>query len=599
MRPRGWLPCPRPTTLRLRVFAGPQPADVLRRFTARTGRQPAPDAPWVLGPWIQLGGSVDARLAQMAKLRAADAPVSVVQTYTHYLPCGDHVARRAEERAFVGRDARHRRRRHDVLQPDDLRVVRAALHARPSRAGALSRRADGSPYVYNYTGTRRLPRRPVRLHDAAPAGGHYATLLARGGRGRPRRLDGGLRRVHAARRLLVPTGVTGSAHHNRYVRRLPLRRLRGSSAAAQRPVVRFQRSGWTGAAPCAQVVWNGDPSTDWGFDGLTSAVWGGLGMGLSGIAIWGTDIGGFFALVERALTTEMLIRWVQFGAVSGVMRTQRNGFAAPRQGAPAGLRRRPDRQLEALREAADAALSVPRGGGRRRTGGAACRSCATSRSCTRTIRRPLLATTSSSSAPTCSPRRCSRRARSRARSTYRRASGSISGARARTTPRRARSSWDRRTSSAAGGVVTLPAPLDELPLLVRAGAVLPLLPADVDTLRRLRRPGARAGRARRSGGPGGAARVPAGARGGWDVLGAGAAPVRRGRWRVGARGAGARRRRSHLQASLATLEVPFVPCRVEWAGQAIDTWTYDEATAVLRAEFEGRTGRLRVTGCGG
>jgi hypothetical protein len=29
---------------------------------------------------------------------------------------------------------------------------------------------------------------------------------------------------------------------------------------------------------------------------------------------------------------------------------------------------------------------------------------------------------------------------------------------------------------------TVPAPLDELPLMVRAGAVLPLLPADVDTL---------------------------------------------------------------------------------------------------------------------
>ena len=34
----------------------------------------------------------------------------------------------------------------------------------------------------------------------------------------------------------------------------------------------------------------------------------------------------------------------------------------------------------------------------------------------------------------------------------------------------------------AGAGTRCPAPLDELPLLVRAGAVLPLLPADVDTL---------------------------------------------------------------------------------------------------------------------
>src|SRR5262245_29072288 len=36
---------PAPDALRLRVFAGPRPADALRRFTARTGRQPAPAAP--------------------------------------------------------------------------------------------------------------------------------------------------------------------------------------------------------------------------------------------------------------------------------------------------------------------------------------------------------------------------------------------------------------------------------------------------------------------------------------------------------------------------------------------------------------------------
>ena len=52
-------------------------------------------------------------------------------------------------------------------------------------------------------------------------------------------------------------------------------------------------------------------------------------MGLSGISTWGSDIGGFFALGDRSLTPELLKRWVQFGAVSGVMRTQANGIAVP------------------------------------------------------------------------------------------------------------------------------------------------------------------------------------------------------------------------------------------------------------------------------
>ena len=87
-----------PETLRFRVFAGPRPADALRRFTEATGRQPTPAAPWVFGPWYQPGGSVDEQVALIERLHAADAPVSVAQTYLHYLPCGSQVGRREAER---------------------------------------------------------------------------------------------------------------------------------------------------------------------------------------------------------------------------------------------------------------------------------------------------------------------------------------------------------------------------------------------------------------------------------------------------------------------------------------------------------------------
>ena len=77
--------------------------------------------------------------------------------------------------------------------------------------------------------------------------------------------------------------------------------------------------------PYAQIVWGGDPTTEWGFDGLQSSVRQALTMGLSGISIWGSDIGGFFTLAADELTPELLARWVQFGAVSGVMRTKHGG----------------------------------------------------------------------------------------------------------------------------------------------------------------------------------------------------------------------------------------------------------------------------------
>ena len=94
--------------------------------------------------------------------------------------------------------------------------------------------------------------------------------------------------------------------------------------------MRFQRSGWTGAARCAQVVWGGDPTTTWGFDGLSSAVKQALSIGMSGVSRWGSDIGGYDTLGNNPqLTPELLKRWIEFGAVSGVMRTKLSGIAIP------------------------------------------------------------------------------------------------------------------------------------------------------------------------------------------------------------------------------------------------------------------------------
>ena len=78
------------------VFAGPTPADALRRFTARVGRQPPAAAPFYFGPWWQPHGDEAGNLEQ---LRAAGAAGSLVQTYTHYLPCGDQEAAPRARRA--------------------------------------------------------------------------------------------------------------------------------------------------------------------------------------------------------------------------------------------------------------------------------------------------------------------------------------------------------------------------------------------------------------------------------------------------------------------------------------------------------------------
>ena len=327
-------------------------------------------------------------------------------------------------------------------------------------------------------------------------------------------------------------------------------------------------------APCAQIVWGGDPTVGWGFDGLASAVTNGLTMGLSGISTWGSDIGGFFALGANQLTPELLQRWVQFGAVSGVMRTQANGIALPAKDRPqvwdadqidnwrryAKLRT----SLYPYIAAADADLPAQR---------AADHAPPRARLSRRPPRHPPGRRVPVRARPARGP---GRRAGARQRrlylprgqwvdlwrsATYREGSGGL------------RLHGARMAGGAPGDDV--PAPLDELPLLVRAGAILPLLPPDVDTLAAygggnedvvgLRE---RAGRIDLLAFPRGRSTAR------FYDDGRIASIERRDRWTLRVRGS--RSRSYDLQASLGTLKRPLRPCRVLLDGRRLPAshWRY-------------------------
>ena len=303
--------------LRLRVFAGPRPADALRRLSAHVGRQPRPPAPFVLGPWYQPRDD-EAQILQ--RLQRRDVPLSLAQTYTHYLPCESQRGREEAERSRVARLHRAGLAVTTYFNPMICTAhTRYGARRRDGRAGAGR---GGGPYVYRYS---TLERFEVAQFDftARPAARRTGGFCARRW---PTVTTAGWRISASTRRSTPPsrTAATGAAPtistppSTTAARTAPLRARRASCARA-------------GRAPraCAPVVWGGDPSVDWGFDGLRSAVINGLTMGLSGVSTWGSDIGGFFALLENRLTPELLIRWIQLGAVSGVMRTQANGIRIP------------------------------------------------------------------------------------------------------------------------------------------------------------------------------------------------------------------------------------------------------------------------------
>lgn len=80
-------------------------------------------------------------------------------------------------------------------------------------------------------------------------------------------------------------------------------------------VVEFARSGAPGSQAFTRVLWGGDQTADWSSDnGLPSVVTAGITAGLSGFAVWGPDI------VSSSRSKELFIRWAQFGALSPIMR---------------------------------------------------------------------------------------------------------------------------------------------------------------------------------------------------------------------------------------------------------------------------------------
>jgi alpha-glucosidase (family GH31 glycosyl hydrolase) len=596
---RSWRVRVQGRRLALRVFAGPTPAAALARFTASTGRQPAPAAPWAYGPWVQTGQPnvipADEERGIFRTLRDADAPVSAAETQMHYLPCGAQRGREAAERARTAALHGLGVARLVYFNPS-LCASYGSVYDRAAAAGALQRGPDGRPFTYpsfvGGGGAAGFTVEPLAQWDftASATPRLYGALLREAVAGHG--ADGWMEDFgeDTPPSVRLADGSTGTAAHNRYPRdyHCAVQRL---SRRLPRPVVRFQRSGWTGAARCADDVWGGDPTTVWDFDGLRSALVQGLSIGLSGVSRWGSDIGGYNSFGPRErLSPELLTRWIELGAVSGVMRTKRSGIALPPYERPQvydpahiGVWRRYAKLRTALYPyltAADATY--------RRTGLPLMRHLAlVYPNDRRAIVQDgeLMFGPDLLAAPVTSPGQ-------RRKAIYLPRGRWLDFWRSVTYDRGGRGGFEpRRARLEAGGRTrTLAAPVGRLPLLLRAGAVVPLLPAEVDTLAPYRAPGVvrladRRARLELLAFP----RGRSSARFGLD--GRLRSRERRGGWTLALDGR--RRRAFTLRAGLSALRRPFRPRAVRLDGRAL-RFRYEASTRVLTVAFAARSGRLVV-----
>jgi alpha-glucosidase (family GH31 glycosyl hydrolase) len=317
-------------------------------------------------------------------------------------------------------------------------------------------------------------------------------------------------------------------------------------------------------------------------------------MGTSGVGVWGSDIGGFFALGAAALTDEMLDRWIGFGAFSTVMRNETDGFQVPPKPRPQiwdaahlSIWRRYAELRTQLWPYVQAAVAEYRASGmpvmRHHALTNPDDAQASARDDQYFFGPDLLVAPVYVAGAT-------------ERKLYLPA-GQWFDAWRSLDYREADGSFHLRAATLLDGgrEITLPAPIAEAPFLIRAGAVLALLPPDVETLaehgddptivhasnretERVLLAFPRGDTASRFG-DGETLRSKEAANG----------------WSLHIKGA--RERSYTLEASFAALEAPFTPCAPTVSGGALQAWSYDPGTRVLTARFTTRDGLLKVPRC--
>ena len=574
------------------VFAGPTPAAALRRYSAYAGRQPRP-APWFFGPWFQ--PTLESHPYEIADLfRRRDVPASVVQTYTHYLPCGAHVGREADERERVR--AYHRRgyRITTYFNPH-VCTDYSPVYEEAAANGWFIRNALGEPYVLSnpFTADERVSEIDFTNPDAAR---FWQSLLDDA-------IDAGYDGWMEDFGEYTPTdsiaadGSGGLELHNRYPVLYHCASHQHTRERMGRDAAVFVRSGFHGIQPCARIVWGGDPTEDWSCsDGLCAAVHQALSTGLSGIAYWGSDIGGFHAIVNPRTDDELNVRWLQFGAFSGIMRTQANGLSVFSSRAERSQVWHPEvlpiwRRYAKLRTRllpyVEAASRVYQ-------------------------RRGLPLTRHLALVFPGDEEAVARQDEFMFGPDLLVAPVVEEGARERTlyVPRGAWVDVWRSLDYREGGAfrlgraelvrgrrqLTLPAPLGQIPLLARAGTILPMLAPDVDTLAGTTKRGLVDAAERRDrlsllAFPRGSSRAAFGSRGRLRSAEA------NGSWVLQVKAP--RSTRISLQASMATLRRPLRPCEVTVDGTALrgQRWEWSRRDGTLDLRLRAREARIAVRGC--
>jgi alpha-glucosidase (family GH31 glycosyl hydrolase) len=323
-------------SLNLVFFYGPSPLSVIENYTAFTGRITLPAA-WAFGTWV----SATANKLQGTKDGSTHVRKVMADCRDNHIPCS---ALWSEDWAWVGpvrmlysRNLEwklNRSRYPDYEQlakqihadgfkflgyfAPDLGVKSQAFKDAEQK-GFLAKDGDSKPaefsWVLTQAGEPDLTNPQARewwentffqkaldygvdgwMHDFSeytPADAHFSD------------------------------GRDGWAVHNDYPRLWGMTaREFFDKARPDGDFAFFMRAGYTGSWKYAPVMWTGDSNMTWDKgDGLPTTIPAATSVGISGFPITSTDIAGYDCITNTATDKELFFRWTELGALLPVMRT--------------------------------------------------------------------------------------------------------------------------------------------------------------------------------------------------------------------------------------------------------------------------------------
>ena len=301
--------------LDLFLIDGPSIADVLERDTALTGRPPVPPR-WSFGFWQSKWGyrSWEEVWEVVRTARERRVPLDVVHLDPYWLRDRMQADLIWDEERFPDPAGNLARLRDEGVRislwlqpwiPEQSDVLTEGLEF-----GAFATQQDGSPYLYSPTIPSNPPNRCGIVDFTSPTGrewyiGKILGLVEQGVSAF--KTDFG---EAIAEDALFANGMTGREMHNQY----PLLYNAAFYEAFERSgragdLVCWGRSGWAGIQRYP-VSWSGDMLCN--FPSMVCTLWSGLSFSLSGVAFWSHDIGGF----QGETNPELFIRWAQWGLLS-------------------------------------------------------------------------------------------------------------------------------------------------------------------------------------------------------------------------------------------------------------------------------------------